>query len=252
MGSLYPRAHFQDVNNKLGDLFHSSLYDDSEEGATEARAYLYDRGMSDDLIQKFRIGWYPPNRFISHRSPLLAGRIIFPVIDEYGDIRAFSGRDPKHKKGDEHPKYFHESYPKSFFLYGMNSAWRHILQQNRVILTEGQTDVIACHKSGLQNAVGIMGSAFKFESFVKLNRFCDRYILMFDYDEAGLKCAAKAKEMIESYGKECIQVKLKTNDGEFDADSFHFKYGSRGLVKAVLHYLKKNKDQDNGKRVHGG
>lgn len=246
MGSLYLRSHFQEVNNNLSNLFSSSLYNKEEEGSVEALTYLYDRGISDDLIDKFKIGWYPPNRFVPNKSPFLSGRIIFPIIDEYGDVRAFSGRKMDFKKGDEQPKYFHESYPKSFFLYGMNLAWRHILHSNRVILTEGQTDVIAAHKAGLRNTVGIMGSSLKFESFVKLNRFCDRYILMFDQDEAGIKCSNQAKQMLEKYGKECIVVKLKTKEDDFDADSFSQRYGSRGLVKAVLHYIKKNKVKKDG------
>lgn len=236
---LYPNSAIQEKRNKVCSLFQSSLFDDSESGSIEAREYLEGRNITKDLISRFRIGWYPENRYVPFLSPVLAGRIIFPIIDEYGDAIAFSGRKMVHNKGDEYPKYFHESYPKAFFPYGMDLAWRNILHKNYAVLTEGQTDVIACHRAGITNAVGVMGSSLKFESFVKLSRFCDRFILMFDYDEAGIKCTKKTEELLTKHNKEFIIVKLKTKEGEFDPDEFSKKYGDHGLSKAIKFYMGK-------------
>lgn len=246
---LYLQHDIQTKNNQISSLFHRTLFNENEDGSVEALQYLRNRGVSDDLIEKFQIGWYPPNRYVPNRNPLLAGRIIFPIFDEYGDVRAFSGRPVKWSKGDSVPKYFHESYPKGYFLYGLNLAWRKILHLNWVVLVEGQTDVIACHRSGLTNTVGVMGSYLKYEGFTKVSRFCDRFILMFDQDEAGIECSEKTEKLLESYGKTNITVRLKTNDGGFDPDEFAKKYGDKAIGKAVTFFVNKYKSKElkNGK-----
>lgn len=114
MASLYRSEKIQEKYNLLANNFHLAL--ESGEKCEVAKDYLVARNIGKSQIEDFQIGWCPENVKIkkSNFMNLLAGRVIFPIKDEYGDVICFSGRLPILNKKDlpeNSPKWFHQSYP---------------------------------------------------------------------------------------------------------------------------------------------
>lgn len=138
----------------------------------------------------------------------LRNRLIFPIQDQTGRVIAFGGR--KIKEEDE-PKYLNSPetrlFDKSKTLYGLNHAARTIQSEKTAIITEGYTDVIACHQGGFTNAVATLGTALTREHATILRRMCDTIVLLFDGDEAGQRAADRA---VEVFFAEPLDVKICT------------------------------------------
>ena len=219
--------------NDLASKFNALLLDDHK--SQKARDYLAERGIDDHLIKKFNIGWCPEQTHIQNLD-ILAGRIIFPIRDEYGDTIAFSGRLPV-KKSDipkEVPHYWNDPFPKSLYLYNLDKAWPQILFYGFTIIVEGNCDVITCYKHGIKNVVATMGTAFTREHFGKLSRFGTNFILMFDSDEGGRKASFLAKSILSGY-RDCSVLDINLNIGGkgYDPDEFIGKFGSQELRKQI-------------------
>tara|TARA_X000001036_G_scaffold216460_1_gene202606 strand:- start:56 stop:1933 length:1878 start_codon:yes stop_codon:yes gene_type:complete len=123
-------------------------------------------------------------------------RIIFPIHDDTGNPIAFGGR--RINEEDE-PKYINspetEIFHKSKTLYGFDLARRAMQTENKVIVVEGYTDVIACHQVGVKNVVATLGTSLTPQHAQKLSRMCEEVILVFDGDEAGQRAADRAVEI---------------------------------------------------------
>lgn len=123
-------------------------------------------------------------------------RVMFPIADELGRCIAFGARaiDP-----EDQPKYLNSPesalFHKSQSLYGINLAKRAIIQSRTAIITEGYTDVIACHRAGIENAVATLGTALTRDHARILQRLCDTIVLLFDGDTAGQRAADRALEI---------------------------------------------------------
>ncbi|MCL1920038.1 MAG: DNA primase [Kiritimatiellaeota bacterium] len=194
--------------------------------AETARKYLADRGLSDDTVKAFGIGYAParprdalvkwgekygygtdllvaagalvPPRDASRPDDFyhrFSGRLMFPVCDRQGRVVAFSGRvlDPK-----AHPAKYVNSpetdiFIKSRVLYALDKAAAKIVKHPRreAIICEGQIDVIRCHACGLETAVAAQGTAFTEEHVALLKRHADSVVLAFDGDAAGGKAALR-------------------------------------------------------------
>jgi DNA primase len=197
-----------------------------------ARELITRRGLSDAMVEQFMLGC-APDRFdgflqtlqgktSARRTALAAGllkqraasppgapgapgdglydtfrnRLIFPICDEVGRPIAFGGRiiNP-----DDVPKYLNSPesvlFHKSKTLFGLHLAKQAIIQSDQAIVTEGYTDVIACHQVGITNVVGTLGTALTTEHGRLLSRLCDTVVLVFDGDEAGRKAADRAVEV---------------------------------------------------------
>jgi DNA primase len=139
----------------------------------------------------------------------------FPIQDQTGRVIAFGGR--KINEEDE-PKYLNSPetrlFDKSKTLYGLNHASRTIQLEKTAIITEGYTDVIACHQGGFTNAVATLGTALTREHATVLRRLCDTIVLLFDGDEAGQRAADRA---VEVFFAESIDVKICTLKAYTDA-----------------------------------
>ena len=85
--------------NELTEVFSDLIFDKKVKDSDKALNYFLDRGIDESLIRKFKLGWYPPDRNTRYCDKNLKGRVIFPVIDEYGDTVIFSGRDINYGKG---------------------------------------------------------------------------------------------------------------------------------------------------------
>jgi DNA primase len=214
------RALLKKINASAASHFQKMLRD--ENLGSEARSAIRTRGYSDETVSRFQIGAAPPgfDRLcgrLTDRPDLLkaaldAGivrerdgrtydtfrhRLMFPIHDELGEPIAFGGRilDP-----DDTPKYLNSPesplFSKSRTLYALHLARRSMLQHRTAIVTEGYTDVIACHQAGFENVVATLGTALTTEHAAILRRFCDTVILLFDGDEAGRKAADRGIEVL--------------------------------------------------------
>lgn len=219
------RAKLVEINALATRFFINHLA--SAEGS-EGREYLLSRGFDAEAIASFEIGFSPvawdaltnalKGRGFTEDEIVLAGlartregkagiydlfrgRLMWPIRDLSGDVIGFGGR--KISAEDTGPKYLNSPetpiYHKSDVLYGIYSARRHIASSKEAIIVEGYTDVMACHLSGIMNAVAACGTAFG-DGHIKILRrllhdvdmFSGRVIFTFDGDSAGQKAALRA------------------------------------------------------------
>jgi DNA primase len=180
-----------------------------------AKRYITSRGISEEMIARFRLGYAPGNRnwlftFLSKKgySPqFLAGsglfsdkyprmsffsnRLMFPIADRQGRTVAFGGRI----LGEGEPKYLNsresDIYKKGQTLFAVDLALPEIRKTKAVYLAEGYMDVIALHQAGITNAVAPLGTAFTDEQAKLLRRWAEKVTLVFDSDNAGQTAAVK-------------------------------------------------------------
>lgn len=206
------------------EFFRRTLVSPNGSAAREA---IKKRGMNEQTVQDFMLGaapdqwdsiakWAGTKGAAQVHTMLSAGllkprqegngyydtfrnRWIFPICDDLGRPIAFGGRilNP-----EDNPKYLNSPespiFNKSKTLYGLHLAKRSIISSKQAIVTEGYTDVIACHQAGVTNVVATLGTALTREHAQMLSRLCDSVVLIFDGDEAGVKAADRAVEVFFS------------------------------------------------------
>ena len=181
--------------------------------------YLYDRGITDESIKEFGIGYAIEDRelldFIqkdskySKKELLLSGlfvekngklrgkffkRVMFPIRSSSGRVIAFTGRvTPDNKYG---PKYINSPetpiYRKRENLYGQYESRQEIRKQDLVVVCEGTTDVISAHQSRIKNIVAPLGTAITKEQIEKISKLSKNALFLFDNDSAGQKALENA------------------------------------------------------------
>ena len=182
----------------------------------DAKEYLLKRGITEDSIKKWRIGYSPDTwqglsdflvgRGYTREEIVMAGlavqsdkgndpydrfrgRIIFPILDLNSQVIGFTARVFKDADKKETAKYINTPqtilYDKSSVLYGMNFAKVAVRKNNQCVLTEGQTDTIMCHQAGFENTVAVSGTALTPRHLNILKRYTDNLLLSFDMDVAG-------------------------------------------------------------------
>lgn len=208
------------------------------------REYLIDkRKISEDTAKLFQLGYVPHNA-----NNILAGRIIFPIFDTSDHLIAIGSRAIE-AKNSSLPVYWHETYKKSFYLFGMNLTKNHIRQRKHVVVCEGNFDVIKCYDEGLTNIVGLMGTSISNFQIALLLRYCEEAVFIFDNDEnkAGEKASVRTKKKFEQYvGTESAlmytyYIKL---EGSKDPDEYVRNYGISSLKKLIKDELNKESLQN--------
>ena len=247
-----------DINKETGRFFHACLLTDEGKWA---RDYLLARGLSMSTVKHFGLGAAPDSwdALINHLKSkgytveeMLAAnvigksnrgsfydrfrrRVMFPIINIRGNVVGFSGRamPGEDKQGG---KYVNTSdtpvYKKSSNLFGMNFAKNHCAE--RIILVEGNMDVITLHQAGFKNAVAPLGTAFTEEQANLLARYTKEVILTMDADEAGRKAIRRATEILEKTGLKTRVISIP--DGK-DPDEFIKKNGPdrfRALIDGAV------------------
>lgn len=212
--------------------FESKLSDNPE-----ALEYLKSRGLTDESIKLWQIGYAPEewrglkdhlekvgytkevllkvglikqgDDQVKEPYDVFRGRLVFPLFDASGKVIAFSGRALKQ---DAVPKYLNTPetvlFSKSEVLYGLDKAKEDIRKKNFAILVEGQMDLVMSHQSGVKNTVASSGTAFTELHLERLKRLSPRILLAFDGDEAGEKAAEKSSLLGLSLGMEVKIAKL--------------------------------------------
>lgn len=205
------RNELIDLVDQAAAFYHERLLNSPDAG--KARAYLRQRGYDRATVEQFRIGYSPDSwdALVKHlRAPaqklvaaglafensqgrptdFFRGRLMFPIHDANGAAVAFGGRmlpeghPPKYKNSAKN-----RIYDKSRVLYALNWAKKSVVDAGRIIVCEGYTDVIGCHRAGATQAVATCGTALTDEHVKLMTRFAPRIILAFDADGAG-KAAA--------------------------------------------------------------
>jgi DNA primase len=228
--------------------------------AQAARDYLAGRGLDAEPIATFGIGYAPDSwdaalnwagqlgfaRDLMVQTGLVAvrdedptrcydrfrDRLMFPIHDEHGRVVGFSGRvlqaDAKTAKYVNSPEtdYFH----KGRLLYALHLARPHFREHGRALVCEGQLDVIACHRAGLNHAVCSQGTAFTEQHAQLLRRATDTVTLAFDADLAGQKAAVSTVQLLQRAGLHVAVAVLP--EGE-DPDSL-FRHQGPQVLRAVM------------------
>lgn len=191
--------------------------------------YLYSRGVTDDTIKEFRIGFAPDEyealypcllkKGIKKEVLLASGfvtskrigeneiydkfraRLMFPIFDYFGRICGFGGRA---LKKDQSPKYLNSPeniiYSKSKVLYGLSHAKQAIKEAGEVILVEGYFDVVMPYQAGIKNVVATSGTALTSEQVRMLKRITKRVVTCFDMDSAGFEAGKRAYFLCQPEG----------------------------------------------------
>lgn len=244
------KAQLYALYEKLAIAFHWLLRE-RDEGGPALKA-LRRRGLSDELIDTFRLGYAPSNpdwlhRFLvnkgfspqflertglfsarSKRYPLFCNRIMFPIADHRGRVIAFGGRLLE----GEGPKYINSPdtpiFRKQEHLFALDKALAAIKEKNSALVCEGYMDALSFHAAGIRNAVAPLGTAFTLKQAALLRRRAENILLCFDSDEAGKKAAEKACSTAAEVGFDA-QV-LLMSEGK-DASEILEKFGADALKK---------------------
>ena len=257
--------------NERDALFHVSefaqkyfadlLYND-EMGRAVGLSYFHSRGLSDEVIKNFGLGYCLDewSNFTDHarrngysdavlektgltifreaedgqqaakrRSyDRFRGRVMFPIYSISGRVLGFSGRVLSSEK--QAAKYVNspdsDIYNKSRTLYGLYQARSAIAKANKCYLVEGNIDVISMHQSGVENTVASCGTSLTTEQIRLIKRYTPNVTVLYDGDSAGIKAALRAVNLLFAEGMH-VRVVLFP-DGE-DPDSYAQKYGSSQL-----------------------
>lgn len=209
----YQKDRLLEIQHRAAEFYRYLLT--QHKVGQKARDYLKSRGVTNELIKNFKLGYaplswrsttryllskgYQPSELVQAGLTILSpdektyydrfrGRIMFPVFDNLKRLVGFSGRT---LTAEEQAKYINSPETPIFFkhklLYGMQLAKDEIRRSQEAILVEGNLDAIACHKIGLKNTVAPLGTALNLEQLNFLKRFVDEIIFAFDNDAAGQK-----------------------------------------------------------------
>ncbi|MFH1132364.1 MAG: DNA primase, partial [Pseudomonadota bacterium] len=228
-----------DVNKSAAELFSKWLY--SLEKGREAFSYLKNRGITEETIKKFSLGYAPgTNELVKELTKkgfssdllLKAGvavktdrgvmdmfrnRLMFPVFNPAGKVVGFSGRVldnglPKYLNTPE-TSIFH----KGKILYGLHASKGDILKDDRVVICEGYFDFLRTYQEGLRAVVASQGTAFTIDHVHLLRRYASGIVICFDGDAAGNKASIGGINMFLEQG---AQVRVMELPAGYDPDTF--------------------------------
>ncbi|MBR3145210.1 MAG: DNA primase [Clostridia bacterium] len=247
------RNTIYDINRETARFFHSVLM--SDEGKW-AREYLLSRGLTLKTINHFGLGAAPDkwDSLLNHLKSLgysisdmvaanvvsksskgsyydrFRKRVMFPIINVRGRVVAFSGRAMPGE--DKSAKYINTSdtlvYKKSENLFGINFAKN--CCEERIILVEGNMDVVSLHQAGFENTVAALGTAFTADEAKLLSRYTKEIVLTLDADAAGQKAVRRAGEILKDTG---LNVRVIVVPDGKDPDEYIKKNGPERF-KALL------------------
>lgn len=216
------------------------------EQASLAREYALRRGLVQETIDNFQIGYAPDDwsqladylrRSRIHaddavKAGLISpsrrddgtftdrfrGRLIFPIVDTQERVVGFGGRLIVEGRPDA-PKYLNSPetpvFSKSKILYALNRARKSVQEQDRVVVVEGYMDAVACHQSGIAFVVATLGTALTEEHVRLMRRYAAKnVVLSFDADEAGVRAALRAAELLGGSGSDLSLQVLSLPQGE--------------------------------------
>ncbi len=244
------KRRLAEINKAAARFFYQNLR--TPDGKEGLRYLIEKRRLSPDTIKKFGLG-VAPNHWTSLKNHMLANgftekeliaasllsekngrtfdffvnRVIFPIFDLRGNVIAFSGRTLE--ANPQGGKYLNSRetplYKKSRTLFALNFAKNESVKSKRLILCEGNVDVITLHQAGFTEAVATCGTAITDEHARLMSQYCDSVYICYDADEAGLKATKAAISILSSAGLNAKVVRV-SGDGVKDVDDYIRRYGS--------------------------
>ncbi len=209
------------LNKTALNFFNKNL--DSSGKDSMVRQYLNKRGLSDDIIKMFRLGWSLPEwealanylkssghsldlaeeaRLVKRKTresgfyDIFRERLIFPITNSMGDVLAFGGRilaqgEPKYLNSPET-----QVFQKGKIFYGLEQTARYIRSQDQIIIVEGYMDLISLFQSGIRNVVATMGTALTSDHGRVIKRLTRNVVVLFDGDRAGKEAAERSLSLL--------------------------------------------------------
>ncbi len=260
------RERLLELLERTTTYYERCLWESKEAG--HAREYLLGRGLNEQTLRAFRVG-YAPSAWdkvllasrrggfseaelratgLAQRSQengrlydRFRARIMFPLANVRGQVLGFGARALREGQSDgsrpaagKAPKYLNTSdneiYHKGRHLYGGDLARAPAARAGRVILCEGYTDVIAMHQAGLPNTVGLMGTALTAEQVGELARMASTVLLALDADTAGQEAMLRASQLA---ARRRLELRVVSLPGGMDPAELVQRAGPEGIAAAV-------------------
>ena len=253
------RKSLFEINHHAADFFHKCLK--SSRSAQKAREYLNKRGLKEEIIDKFGLGYAPGSgkglleaavnkgyskallekagliTFSEKRNDYrdqLFDRIIFPISDVQSRIIAFGGR----VLGERLPKYLNSPETPVFYkgkiLYALNLAKESIQKKNQIVILEGYTDVLTCHQFGVENSVATLGTALTRDHVSIISRYAEEVVIIYDADTAGVKATLRGLDLLIGSG---LKVKVVALPQGTDPDDFLRSQGVEKFQREISQSL---------------
>ena len=251
------------VHEALKDLYHYLLM--NTKAGEAGLNYLKERGLSLETLENYQIGWSPVDNAMSYQHLLnkgfseesiegsgvfvgppqerrdrFAGRIVFPLMNVFGDVVGFSGRilPTKSEESDELSvaKYLNSPetsiFKKGHFLFNLNFAKEEVRRQKQLILFEGFMDVIHAAEAGVKYGVASLGTSLTDDQIQLLYRYTKQMTIAYDGDAPGQKATLRAIHNIQSISPS-QSLKVLIFPSGLDPDEFIKKYGSQRFQEFV-------------------
>ena len=245
--------------NDLATRFYQACLTKTPHGKA-AIEYLHDRGITDDIIESFSIG-FAVNSFNALTNALgkrgcsaelltqaglavpgknggaydkFRSRVMIPIKDSRGKTVGFTGRI----LGNGSPKYMNtgetEFFIKRYLLFGLDIAVNEIRKTRQAIVVEGHMDAISLHARGVTNAVASMGTAFAVEQARLLKRMADEVVFCYDSDNAGRNASVRAVSIARAAG---LRVRVANVPDGKDPDEFIRQHGRDSFLEVIRQAL---------------
>ncbi|MGM0365036.1 MAG: DNA primase [Actinomycetota bacterium] len=259
-----------DLNELAKKYYHYVLFNSKAGGA--ALEYLENRGFNKKTIERFQVGYslnsweqfcsfarkrnYSPTELIEAGMAIKSkkgrqeiydrfrGRIMFPIEDVVGKTIGFGARILNPGADRQSAKYINtpetKLYSKSKNIYNIYRAKNAIVEQNRALIVEGYTDVMALFQNGIQNVVASLGTALTSEQIKLLGRFTQNIVLVFDSDQAGMSASLKGMDRLKEYNHRLdlfnennMSIEVAILEKGYDPADYTFKRGSSAFLDQV-------------------
>lgn len=257
------RRSLLQLHSKAAELYHHILV--NTKIGEPALNYLLERGLTQELIETFQIGFAPQKRdflsqvfkneqldetlfepsglFVQRDNGTFLDRfyqrIMFPINDPQGNVIAFSGRLLKTADfpGDEMPKYLNSPettlFNKRETLFNFDRARKEIRKENTVLLFEGFMDVIAAWQSGVKSGVASMGTSLTNEQIRHLERVAKEVVICYDGDNAGVQATNRAIQLLQENSH--FDLSIVSIPEKLDPDEYVRKYGAEAFQNLANH-----------------
>lgn len=257
------RRSLLQLHSKAAELYHHILV--NTKIGEPALNYLLERGLTQELIETFQIGFAPQKRdflsqvfkneqldetlfepsglFVQRDNGTFLDRfyqrIMFPINDPQGNVIAFSGRLLKTADfpGDEMPKYLNSPettlFNKRETLFNFDKARKEIRKENTVLLFEGFMDVIAAWQSGVKSGVASMGTSLTNEQIRRLERVAKEVVICYDGDNAGVQATNRAIQLLQENSH--FDLSIVSIPEKLDPDEYVRKYGAEAFQNLANH-----------------
>lgn len=251
------------LHEKASEVYHHMLVHTT--AGQVALDYLLKRGLTEELIEEFQIGFAPNQReflerifqnegleshyfsetglFIERDDGRLADRfyqrIMFPIRNFQGKIIGFSGRwlQTEDFSGKDQPKYLNSPetilFNKREILFNFDKARSTIRKEGTVFLFEGFMDVLAAWQAGIQNGIASMGTSLTNQQIAAIERVSKELVLCYDGDKAGIEATNRGIELLQENSR--LQLTIVSMPDRLDPDEYLRKYGEEAFREIAYH-----------------